>query len=285
MGVKKQNNLTTEQPEQEWAATAPPESARPDARRDADRMDVRELPVRSLPQSMLMSRSNKFQVIFADGILEDIRKHGTGSPDIEVCGVLVGTIYRDDFGPYCYIKANIRGQAAPGRDTQVTFTSETWTLIHETMDSKYTDDRIVGWYHTHPGFGIFLSGMDLFIQDNFFNEPWQVAFVDDPKGGDRGVFVWQNGLSVRRQHLVEADPAKASLDSIAAAARIRTVQRALNTLKLKFRWLLFIAIVWNILLVAGLLWTGKTSVTKIRSVFPADWNSRVDSWIAKVKGQ
>ena len=48
------------------------------------------------------------------------------------------------------------------------------------MDAEHSEERIVGWYHTHPGFGIFLSGMDLFIQDHFFNLPWQVAFVYDP---------------------------------------------------------------------------------------------------------
>ena len=35
--------------------------------------------------------------------------------------------------------------------------------------------------------------MDLFIHDNFFNFPWQIAFVYDPLGGDEGSFVWRAG--------------------------------------------------------------------------------------------
>jgi hypothetical protein len=87
----------------------------------------------------------------------------------------------------------------------VTFTSETWTHIHDQMDGRFPNMRIVGWYHTHPGFGIFLSDMDVFIQENFFGEPWQIAFVDDPKGGDRGSFVWRGGAPVREPYLVKED--------------------------------------------------------------------------------
>ena len=49
---------------------------------------------------------------------------------------------------------------------------------------------MVGWYHTHPDWGVFLSGMDMFICDNFFNKPLDVAYVIDPCRGDRGMFQW-----------------------------------------------------------------------------------------------
>jgi hypothetical protein len=41
----------------------------------------------------------------------------------------------------------------------------------------------VGWYHTHPGFGVEFSEMDLFIQRNFFSGPTQIALVTDPLSG------------------------------------------------------------------------------------------------------
>ena len=49
---------------------------------------------------------------------------------------------------------------------------------------------MVGWYHTHPDWGVFLSGMDMFICDNFFNKKLDVAYVIDPCRGDRGMFQW-----------------------------------------------------------------------------------------------
>ena len=56
------------------------------------------------------------------------------------------------------------------------------------MDTKFTDRDIVGWYHSHPNFGIFLSDRDCFIQDHFFNGPGQIAYVVDPVNGVEGRF-------------------------------------------------------------------------------------------------
>src|SRR5205085_3445685 len=127
------------------------------------------------------------------------------SPEAEICGVLVGNVWRDNLGPYLLIHASIRGDQASERATQVTFKAETWTHFQTVMERDHPDARIVGWYHTHPGFGIFLSGMDLFIQDNFFNLPWQVAFVYDPTSGEEGLFVWHAGQSDREPFLIQED--------------------------------------------------------------------------------
>lgn len=148
-------------------------------------------------------RQSAFQVVFDRGALDAIHEHGKTRTDVEICGVLVGRLCRDRLGPYLLVSDIIRGTEATQRAAQVTFTAETWELIHREMEQRFTTEKIVGWYHTHPGFGVFLSGMDLFIQEHFFNLPWQVAFVYDPVGGDEGVFVWRNGKSVREPHLVE----------------------------------------------------------------------------------
>jgi hypothetical protein len=64
-------------------------------------------------------------------------------------------------------------------------------------DSQYPEKRIVGWYHSHPGFGIFLSEHDLFIHKNFFSDPNQVAWVFDPHSDEEGCFVWEDREIVR----------------------------------------------------------------------------------------
>jgi proteasome lid subunit RPN8/RPN11 len=150
-------------------------------------------------------RAKHFQAVMCRSVLDEIHAHGQSITDAEICGVLVGNVYHDKFGPYLRIHASIRGDKAEGHAAQVTFTDATWTHINQVMDRDYADAKIVGWYHTHPGFGIFLSGMDLFIQDHFFNAPWQVAFVYDPIGGDEGVFIWRGGKSIREPHLLAGD--------------------------------------------------------------------------------
>ena len=95
---------------------------------------------------------------------------------------------------------SIRGEGAETRFAEVTFTHQTWAKINAEMDTKFTDLKIVGWYHTHPDFGIFLSDRDRFIQEHFFSGPGQVAHVIDPMRQIEGVFVWRDGKPALTQH-------------------------------------------------------------------------------------
>jgi hypothetical protein len=60
----------------------------------------------------------------------------------------------------------------------------------------------VGWYHTHPRMGIFLSGYDTWLHDHFFPHPWQVALVVEPHTGAGGFFVRnkENKLDPRKYY-------------------------------------------------------------------------------------
>ena len=149
-----------------------------------------ELRVASFPSECAW---DMLRVHFADDVYGAILKHAQESKDIELCGVLVGEVLKDERGPFVSITHSIRGEKAEHHAAQVTFTQDTWAHIHRVMDSAHAARTIVGWYHTHPGFGIFLSEMDVFIHRHFFNLPWQVAFVVDPIAGDEGLFVWRAG--------------------------------------------------------------------------------------------
>ena len=74
-----------------------------------------------------------------------------------------------------------------------TYTHDSWEEITRERDRLHPDLDIVGWYHTHPDFGVFLSGHDLFIHRNFFAQPLQVAYVVDPIRQTRGFFRWRDG--------------------------------------------------------------------------------------------
>ena len=172
--------------------------------RDISQVDPAQYPARELSRIRDL-RGQGFQAVIARSALNDMHRHGRSQRDVEVCGVLVGNVYRDDNGPYLYVEANIKGDHAAGKTAQVTFTAETWNHINDEMERNHAGRKILGWYHTHPGFGIFLSEMDLFIQNNFFPEPWQVAYVYDPKSGEDGIFVWKQGQATRDPYLVDPD--------------------------------------------------------------------------------
>lgn len=111
----------------------------------------------------------------------------------ELGGVLLGELVTDGGTPQVRILAAIEAKHTKAVHTSIKFTHATWEDINKLKDERYPHLRIVGWFHTHPGFGIFLSRWDMFIHENFFNLPWQVAYVVDPVNGRRGFFRWENG--------------------------------------------------------------------------------------------
>lgn len=113
----------------------------------------------------------------------EVVSHTQGSLEAEVCGVLVGDVCEDEEGVFVHVRASIRGGATDHGSTHVTFTHETWNEIHSVLQRDYPRLQIVGWYHSHPGFGVEFSEMDKFIQENFFPAPCQFALLTDPLGG------------------------------------------------------------------------------------------------------
>lgn len=126
-------------------------------------------------------------VAFSASVLQRIRQHARTSMDAEICGVLLGHAEPDG---RVVIDECIRGEGASQGGAHVTFTQDTWQHIYKEKDSRFPDHAIVGWYHSHPGFGIFLSDYDLFIHRNFFGAPHQVAWVFDPHSDEEGCFGW-----------------------------------------------------------------------------------------------
>lgn len=156
--------------------------------------DVRSLASESLVESAFPgAAAQDFRIFVEPSVHRAMREHCRENAGVEVCGVLVGSWARDGIGPYVRVDASIRGESATSRFAEVTFTHETWSKINQRMDTEFADRRIVGWYHSHPDFGIFLSDRDRFIHEHFFNAPGQVALVIDPVRDEEGIFVWQEG--------------------------------------------------------------------------------------------
>jgi proteasome lid subunit RPN8/RPN11 len=163
--------------------------------------DVKELGGRELPRSAFPGRgASEFRVFLDAAVHEQIRRHAQEDVTVEICGVLVGSWQRDDDGPYVAVNAAIPGEAVANKLSEVTFTHETWAKIHKRMDAEFADRSIVGWYHTHPDFGIFLSERDCFIHEHFFREPGQVAYVVDPIRNEEGFFTWSAGKPAPAPH-------------------------------------------------------------------------------------
>ncbi len=146
-------------------------------------------------------RAKEVEVRIRCEAVRRIRQHARSSNAAEICGVLIGS----EKDGATTIDASIPGTNAVEAGTHVTFTQDTWEHIYRVKDRDYPDARIVGWYHSHPGFGVFLSDHDTFIHKNFFSAPLQVAWVYDPHSDEEGCFGWVDGRLERLARIVMAD--------------------------------------------------------------------------------
>lgn len=75
-------------------------------------------------------------------------------------------------------------------ETEVEFQAETFRDLAIQKD-KYPGLELVGWFHTHPGWGVFLSNLDKDIHEKHFNRPWQIAVVVESSDANKiGIFSW-----------------------------------------------------------------------------------------------
>ena len=157
-------------------------------------VDVKDLTKEKLTQADFPApRRADFRVFFTEAVHKGIWRHASENLSVEICGVMVGTWAVDADGPYASITEYIRCDGATQKFAEVTFTHDSWAQINREMDTKYKDLRIIGWYHSHPNFGIFLSDRDGFIQQHFFAGAGQIALVVDPVRKTEGIFVWRGG--------------------------------------------------------------------------------------------
>lgn len=130
--------------------------------------------------------------IFVDmDAMREMVTHAHSDRQVELGGVLLGGQYQDDEGrSFVVVSDCLRARHYESTKGSFKFTHDTWEQITRERERLPPGLEMVGWYHTHPGWGVFLSGLDLFICDNFFNKPLDVALVIDPCRGDTGVFQW-----------------------------------------------------------------------------------------------
>lgn len=132
--------------------------------------------------------------------LRDMETHALSDTSVELGGVLLGGHYEDEDGrPFVVVTDSLRAEHYESTKGSFKFTHDTWSKITREREEFPEDLQMVGWYHTHPDWGVFLSGMDMFICDNFFNKPLDVALVIDPCRDDRGFFQWTNNPSQRKR--------------------------------------------------------------------------------------
>ena len=132
------------------------------------------------------------------------RKNRKGT---ECGGFLLGYTGLDQKGSFLYINIAVEAVGSIERAASLKFTHETWKALDEQRETRFPELQLVGWYHTHPGFGVFYSSQDVFIQRHFFAGDRYVGFVLDGGFEKMGIFQWTSTLVQCHQYYLVGDMA------------------------------------------------------------------------------
>jgi proteasome lid subunit RPN8/RPN11 len=119
------------------------------------------------------------------GIFSECQKH---TPN-ETIGFLVGMYCRWEDEYYTLVDGYIP-VGGTSSEYHVIMDAKSVESAIQILEKQYNDGKhsIVGWYHSHPGYGVFLSDIDVKSQITFFNQPHHVALVVDPVRNKFGFF-------------------------------------------------------------------------------------------------
>ena len=137
--------------------------------------------------------ANQVVVSHRQQALSQIRAHSISNLRSELGGVLLGHAYRDGEQMLVEVIAALPARNDDHGPIHFTFTADAWSQIHHERAAQYPDLEIVGWFHTHPGLGVFYSSDDVVVHTAAFTLPWHVGLVVDPLGNEASYFGWQDG--------------------------------------------------------------------------------------------
>ena len=135
------------------------------------------------------SSRSPYPIFFQQEAVIALQDHLKSSPTQAIFGFLIGDVYRDpeNGALYTVIDKTLKlSQAIYGDKTEVVV-SRLWDRMQEQL--KKAAGTLLGWYHSHPGQGGFLTTHDVETHEKFFTEPWHVAIlVAAEAGGVTGRF-------------------------------------------------------------------------------------------------
>ena len=114
---------------------------------------------------------------------QQILNHAVRGGTLEIMGILVGFASSNNF-----IVTRTFELPILGTETRVNAQSESYEYMVRYVNNIIDQDggvpgseKVVGWYHSHPGYGCWLSGIDMRTQDlnQSFQDPY-LAIVVDP---------------------------------------------------------------------------------------------------------
>lgn len=120
-----------------------------------------------------------YEVYISLNALKKSLEHVNLNKDVEVLGFLIGDFYLWNKKGYTLIEDSWPIESI-SKHNMVEPNIGSLAKALNKLNKKLKRNIIVGWYHSHPGYGCFLSPIDIQTQKSFFTKPYHVALVIDP---------------------------------------------------------------------------------------------------------
>ncbi len=149
----------------------------------------REILEKAPPKNSTRHIWHKGTVLASDEVVAYVNKHAEAkmrnhalafrNEKLEVMGLLLGEVRAWQGQKYVLVR-DIVTTDLDATSVSVKFDGKGFEQLFENLDDAGFDYVIVGWYHSHPGYGCFLSETDLKTHGGAFVSPHQLAIVIDP---------------------------------------------------------------------------------------------------------
>lgn len=185
----------------------------------------------------------------AAGLVDEAMDLAKAAGKKETGGLLLGTI---SAGPmdeiHCRPSVLLHAEEGVASPVRFEISPELQESLVAEGKEKHPDLRVVGWWHSHPGHGIFYSPWDETCHRSLFGRPGLAGLVVDPTRDERGWFgVREDGGPIEALE-EEAISAGAAGVPPAVVGKVDRLERAVSGLRLGLVGVLLLVVlvgVWS----------------------------------------
>jgi 26S proteasome regulatory subunit N11 len=166
-------------------------------------------------------------VLISSLALLKMLKHGRAGVPLEVMGLMLGEFVDE----YTITVVDVFAMPQSGTGVSVEAVDEVFqTNMLDMLKQTNRPQMVVGWYHSHPGFGCWLSGVDVNTQQSFEQlNKRAVSVVVDPIQSVKGKVVIDAFRTISQQQMMLGIPPRQTTSNLGYLKK-PTIQQLIHNL-------------------------------------------------------
>jgi len=124
----------------------------------------------------------EYKIFIVEPALKTLWQHAKEGLPAGVAGLLLGGLYYDPEMDENYVEIHYAFPSASSFNEEMNLrvVNRVIAEMEKVSLKSHPGEIVTGWYHTHPGLGIFFSENDKLIHETFYIEPSNIALILDP---------------------------------------------------------------------------------------------------------